>query len=109
VRLKAPLGILYAPADKTKPREAVNSLVRNISGGGVCFVAKKELRCGDLLKVQLQIPQLTEPIHTFGEVVWFSQATAKGETACEAGVCFRDLKPKDLHAILEYVHTVGIG
>jgi len=109
VRLNAPIGIVYGSAHKKKLEERVHSFVRNISGGGLCFVAKEELRCGDLLELELEIPYLTESICTFGEVVWISRSASKEGSTYDAGVCFRDLKAKDLHAILEYVHSVGIG
>ncbi len=108
-RLNAPIGIAYGAAHKKKREEKARSVVRNISGGGVCFIVKEELRCGDLLELELEIPYLTEPISTFGEVVWISRLVSSEGAIYDAGVCFRDLKAKDLHAILEYVHSVGIG
>lgn len=101
VRLKAPIGVTYRPLKKNKKNKPASSLVKNIGGGGILFLVKENLKDGDLLDLKIQIPNLHEPIHAVGEVVWVSGS--------EVGVRFRDVAAKDLHHILEYVHTIGIG
>ncbi len=109
IRLQAPIGIVYKVIKKHRRLKAVHSLTRNIGGGGVRLLAKEDLRHGDLLELQIQIPNLEKTIHAVGEVVWFSLFKDREHESKEAGVCFRDIDPKDLHHILEYVHTIGIG
>jgi c-di-GMP-binding flagellar brake protein YcgR len=101
IRLQAPIGIFYRPLQKNKKTKSFASLAKNIGGGGIRFLVKEELSQGSLLDLKIQIPHLHDPIHAVGEVVWISKA--------EAGVRFRDIASKDLHRILEYVHTIGIG
>lgn len=107
VRLKAPIGVVYSPI-KNKRRKQQLSLLKNISGGGICITAKEDLREGDLLEMEIQIPHLEEPIEAVGEVMWFAAGDDEKETR-EAGIRFRDISPKDLHQVLEYVYTIGIG
>jgi hypothetical protein len=112
IRLRAPIGIVYRPIRKNSRRiKETLSLVINISGGGVSFIAKEELRQGDLLDLKIHIPHLEDPIQAVGEVVWFFAPSAKerDRRPCEAGVRFRDLATRDLNQLLEYVHTIGIG
>lgn len=84
-------------------------MIRNISGGGICLTVKEAFREGDLLEVRIQIPHLQEPIDAVGEVIWCSETVEKDPSGREAGIRFRDISPQDLHQILEYVYTVGIG
>jgi c-di-GMP-binding flagellar brake protein YcgR len=111
IRLRAPIGLVYRILRKNKKNKEVLTLVINISGGGLSLISKDDLRQGDLLDLKIHIPHLKEPIHAIGEVVWFfvDSARDKDKAAKEAGVRFRDLAPRDLNKILEYVHTIGIG
>jgi len=109
IRLQAPLGVVYKTIKKNKRQAPVPSLIKNIGGGGVRVIVKEDLRPGDLLELQIQIPHLEEPIHAVGEVVWFSHSKEKENDQREAGLRFREIEPEDLHRILEFVHTIGIG
>jgi len=109
-RLKAPIGMSYKLIKKNKRQKTSLTWIKNISGGGVKIVAKDDLRKGDLLDIEIQIPHLKNPIRALGEVTWFSQPREKEwAEGREAGVRFRDIEPRDLHRILEFVHTIGIG
>ncbi|MBI3252201.1 MAG: PilZ domain-containing protein [Candidatus Omnitrophica bacterium] len=109
IRLNAPIGVTYKVITGNKAEAIHLSLVKNISGGGVRIAAKDLLKNGDLLDLKIQIPHLRDPIHAIGEVVWFSERREGERDLKEAGVRFRDIEACDLHCILEYVHTIGIG
>ncbi len=109
IRLKAPIGVVYKVLkNKSRRHKETPSLVRDIGGGGICITAKDDLREGDLLKIQIQIPHLKEPIEAIGEVIWFSPGQSE-RAPREAGVRFRDITTQHMHQILEYVYTIGIG
>ncbi len=108
IRLKAPIGVVYKLC-KGKNRKETLSFIRDISGGGLRMLVKEDLREGDLLDIQLQIPHLEEPIQAIGEVIWFASSEERDGRSREAGVRFRDIPPGGLHQVLEYVHTIGIG
>ena len=109
IRLQAPIGVTYKIIDKNKYTKPQLSLIKDISGGGVRIMVKEDLRAGDLIDMEIQIPLVSQPVHAVGEVVWFSSVTDRERPHREAGVRFCDIGPKDLHCILEYVYTVGIG
>jgi hypothetical protein len=44
-----------------------------------------------------------------GEVVWFSARKDGDGRVCEAGIRFRDIQPRDLNRILDFIYTIGIG
>lgn len=107
VRLKSPLRIHYRVIQKNKRSRPQESSLHDISGAGVRLCCKEELRHGDLLKLEIQIPHLDNAVEALGEVVWV--APKLEHRHYEAGVRFRDVNPKDLNKILEYIYTVAIG
>ena len=109
IRLNAAIGVTYKLIKKHKRQKELLSLVKDIGGGGIRIQAKEDLRPGDLLKVDIEIPHLSESIEAMGEVIWFSKTKDRGHEQKEAGVRFRDMDSTDLHKILEYVHSIGIG
>ncbi|MEI8344839.1 MAG: PilZ domain-containing protein [Candidatus Omnitrophota bacterium] len=114
IRLKAPIGLVYRTLRKNKKGKETLTLVINISGGGLSFIPKEDVRQGDLLSLRIHIPHSKEPIEAIGEIAWFfvsniSSSNEKNKVVREAGLRFRELSPKNLNQILEYVHTIGIG
>ena len=109
VRLKTPIGISYSLVKKHKHPRRHLTFVNNIGGGGVSLIAKEDLRIGDLVKLEIQIPHLEETVDAVGEVIWFSFSRDTEHSAREAGIRFRDISAPDLNQVLEYVYTIGIG
>ena len=109
LRLHASIEVTYKKIKQHKRQKTIETRAENISGGGVCFVAKDDLRSGDLLDLEISIPGLADKIHAVSEVLWFKTTKEEDRGFREAGVRFRDISPQDLHQVLEYVHSVGIG
>lgn len=110
IRLQAPIGLTYRKAGSQKrDRATLISLLKNIGGGGVRFIAREDLTEGDILELEIEIPNTDNAIRAEGEVVWFSHTQEKDRDVREAGIRFRSIQPKDLQRILDYVHTTGIG
>ena len=109
IRLQAPIAIVYKLVKKSKRLKPQSSLIKNIGGGGVRILVKEDLRSGDLLDLEIQIPHYKESVRAVGEVVWFAHITERDRDTREVGLRFRDIKPEDLHKVLEFVHTIGIG
>lgn len=107
VRLQAHPGVRYQPVSSAVACPAGRTLVRNLSGGGLCIYVAGDLREGDLLRIELEMPYLEAPVCAIAEVVWIVPRSAGRNN--EVGMKFRDIADRDLHHILEYVHTVGIG
>ncbi len=109
IRLRAPIGVVYRLLKRQKRAKQIPTLLKDISGGGVRIMVKEELKVGDLLDLEIQIPHLEIPVHAIGEVVWYNNLRDDDREHGESGVRFRDIEPEELHSILEYVHAVGIG
>lgn len=109
IRLQAPIGLTYRKAGSQKrDRATLISLLKNIGGGGVRFIAREDLAEGDILDLEIEIPNTEHAIKAEGEVVWFSHTQEKDRDVREAGIRFQSIHPKDLQRILDYVHTTGI-
>jgi c-di-GMP-binding flagellar brake protein YcgR len=106
IRLQAPIGVSYRRVAGKRDRQT-DSYLRDLSGGGIRFVAKDALRQGDLVELEIGIPHLAQPVKAVGDVIWYR--AGKGSTPAEAGVRFRDVSAADLKSIMEYVYTIGIG
>ena len=107
IRLKAPLGVIYRVVRKHKRLKQQASFIKDLSGAGVCLYCKEELRQGDLIQMEIQIPHLEDSVRAVGEVVWVALRPEHGTH--EVGVRFRDAEPRSLSHILEYVYAIGIG
>jgi len=109
IRLQAPIGVTYKVLKKIKRAKSSQTLIKNIGGGGIRIMTKDDLKSGDLVELAIEIPHLKEPIRAVGEVVWFAHFRDRDREGREAGIRFRDIEPKNLHRVLEFVHTIGIG
>lgn len=109
IRLIAPIGVTYQLLRKNRRQGTHKSLIRDLSGGGLSLVVYEEMRAGDLLELEIQVPHLEEPVPAVGEVVWYVHSKGMDREVREAGLRFRDIQAGELHHILEYVHAVGIG
>jgi Tfp pilus assembly protein PilZ len=56
------------PAFAALSRE--KGVLRNISGGGVCFRAKKDPGVGAMIALSLELPDQPAPVLSIGRVVW---------------------------------------
>ena len=109
IRLKSPLPAEYRLIKKHKRQKTLVSSIKNISVGGLSLILKEELRQGDLIQIDIEVPHWVEPVRVVGDVIWYSVSRDKERPAHEAGVRFREVNPVELHKILDYVYSVAIG
>ena len=109
IRLRAPLPVEYRLLDKHKKQKKFSSFMKNISVAGLSLVIKEPVRTGDLMRVQIDVPCLEEPVYVVGDVIWHSILKRNEEAAHEAGIRFQEVDPSELNKILDYVYTVAIG
>jgi c-di-GMP-binding flagellar brake protein YcgR len=65
-------------ADITYTRRASSanekiSLTRNISKGGICFIAYEKLNEGEMLDLSIFIPEQEKPIAATGKIAWIKE------------------------------------
>ena len=109
IRLRAPLPVEYRLIKKHKRQKSFVSKITNICIGGLRLAVKEPVRHGDLMQIDIQVPQWVEPVRVVADVVWHSASGDRENPAREAGVRFRDVNPVELNKILDYVYSAAIG
>ena len=104
VRLDTRLDITYAVLPSGQAQQTV---VKNVSGSGVCIFLKQAVPQGSRLQVAMKLPGREQPVNFTAEVVWCERYEMIGQTerqqAVEAGVRFVEISPADREAILQHV------
>lgn len=75
---------------------------RNISEGGIRLFIFEELRSGVILKLWIELEDLTKPIIAIGKIVW-SGKKAEKEAAFEVGIKFIKIEPADCDRLRDYI------
>jgi hypothetical protein len=65
------------------PREGIDAVTVNISGGGISFRSEERLECGDFLAIEMTMPEFSSAVVALGRV-----ARVAGPPPCEVGVEF---------------------
>ena len=84
------------PDAKTPLLRKYSALSKNISAEGICFSTGKKLNPGDLLKLEIYLPQEANPICMDGEVRWCTNIPSlAGESESKFDVGIRLLTVAD--------------
>ena len=77
---------------------------KDISAGGLCLYAKRELTPQTPLDLEIEVPDDLKRIFVRGKVTWNQKVEADTETAqgIKTGVSFLDLKTQDAERIFRY-------
>jgi Tfp pilus assembly protein PilZ len=79
-----------------KGRESLVCRSSNVSRGGIAITTDQKLSKGDLIKVELVLPDSSRPIKAFAEVKWCAPAKeASKEGAFHGGIVFMALGRED--------------
>ncbi len=104
VRLDTRLEITYSVLPAGAPQPATT---KDISAGGVCLFADRELPQGTRLQVTMKLPDREAPVYFTAEVMWSEAYEMIGKTertrAVEIGVRFVEIAPQDQEAVMRHV------
>ena len=104
VRLDTRLNLSYKIVGTAKLGK---SLTKDISGGGVRFLAEHALTPGTRLEVTLRLPERDEPVRFLGEIVWSKPRSSLGKSlhsdASEVGLRFVEIIPAERTLIMQHV------
>ncbi len=83
-RLKDSVQIRYrAVKSDVFPGDESEGFTINISGGGVCFSSQEALEQGQILAVEMQLPEFDSPVVTLGRVAWCEKGSESYEIGTE--------------------------
>ena len=78
------------------PSENVSAITKNLSVEGVCFLTDKALDPGNMLKLEIVVPDQPEVLHLRGEVMWsIPVSLPDGKQGYETGVKLFTIKQSD--------------
>ena len=87
--------------------EIVRALTRDIGVSGVRLLTEAPLPSGELIGVELELPDRGQRIVFTGEVVWSKHiegaAVGEDESAIESGIKFITIDPKEREALMQWV------
>lgn len=111
IRLKSPLPVEYKILRKHKRQKTQDSYMKNISVGGLSLCVVEDVRHGELLQLDIRIPHFEDPVRVVGDVVWFTATKNRdsGEIDRYAGIRFKQVDPRELNKILDFVYSIAIG
>lgn len=94
------------------PQEALqyHSKTKDIGAGGICLLADTLLKTGDMLTLEISLPEDPPNIHAVGRVVWvksFSIADEKN-VRYDAGVEFTEITDPERKKINKYVFSLKL-
>ncbi len=82
----------------------VNAYTGNLSNGGLFIKAEKPLKQGEQFFLNLQLPDLPEPLKIKCQVAWArGQAGDSGTTPAGMGVKFIEMTKKDNQMLKQYL------
>jgi hypothetical protein len=74
-RLRASCSIRVKPiAGAAAPREGVDAMTVNISGGGLCYQSVVAVRTGEFLAVEMNLPEFESPVVAMGRATYCERA-----------------------------------
>lgn len=103
VRLNTQAQIRYTVIGKPGTIKVTS---KNVSAGGICAIVSEQLAEDTPLQLEIDIPDLNEPIHALGRVVWQKKVEAaknKSKTCFDTGIEFTGISDFDRFNINRYV------
>ena len=104
VRFNARLKASYRVFPQTQP---IQTVTKDLGGGGVCFFAEAPLAPGTRLQAELTLPDREQPIPFTAEVICSEahEVLGKGthERAVEVDVRFVEISPNDQADIMQHI------
>lgn len=79
------------------------ALSKDLSRDGICVSGNQSLPKGEVLDIEIDIPDDPRPIRTTGKVVWAK--SSKESDSVEHGIRFLTIDPIDKFRVLDYAYN----
>jgi len=81
-----------------------SGLTKDLSREGIKVNTNKPLRTGDLVELEIHLPDETRPVRTTGKIVWSRPCTGRDQ-GTDYGVAFMMIDPVDKFRALDYAYN----
>ena len=106
LRLTAPLELTYVLPDEGRVHKAVS---KDLSALGIRFVSQQQLEPGINMEIKLNVPNLKNPIHVTGKVVWHKKQSMEDNAPYDVGVEFVKIEEDNKNTFLKYLCDLIYG
>ena len=107
IRLNINVDIRFSLIKNTV-QEEIKSKSRNISAGGICIMTGESLKAGDVLKIEIILPENPPIVHALGKVSWikpFGYLDEKKQRY-DVGVEFVEIDERERERVNKYVFSL---
>lgn len=84
--------------------EEGSGLSKDLSRDGIKVNTNKSLSAGDLLELEIHLPDDAQPVHTTGKVIW-NRPCRGHDQGIDYGVAFLMIDPVDKFRVLDYAYN----
>ncbi len=100
IRLGVPVGLKYIVAGESQRQEGTT---HDISCEGLRFTTDIEIKEGDGLEINLDVPNANNPVHIKGKVVWTKRVSTEDSSPKEVGVEFAEIEEDNKNTFLKFL------
>ncbi|OGX02991.1 MAG: hypothetical protein A3G87_04995 [Omnitrophica bacterium RIFCSPLOWO2_12_FULL_50_11] len=90
-------------SQESKTREG-SGLTKDLSREGIKVNTTESLESGDLLELEIHLPDDAQPVRTTGKVIW-SRPCHSHDEGVDHGVAFMMIDPVDKFRVLDYAYN----
>ena len=101
IRLSAPIRLTYTNIDNGRVH---NTDIKDISAEGMRFETRdKALNISDNLELKLDIPNMPNPVHAKGTVVWKEKLSLEDDSPFDFGIEFSEIEDDNKNTFLKFL------
>ncbi len=101
IRLQKPIGVAYTASGSDK---VCSVMAMNISADGLRFqTMDKGLKEGDALEMKLDVPEVENPIHAKGKVMWKKKLSLEDDTPFDVGAEITGIEEDNKNTFLKFL------
>ncbi|MDD5427730.1 MAG: PilZ domain-containing protein [Candidatus Omnitrophica bacterium] len=101
IRLRKPINITYTIAGQDKIH---NVTAKDISADGIRFqTTDKNISEGNTIETKLDIPEVVNPVHAKGRIMWKKKLSLEDNAPFDIGVEFTEIEEDNKNTFLKFL------
>ncbi len=101
IRLREPINITYTVSGNNKVHNVTS---KDISADGLRFQThEKKLKEGDVLEMKLDIPEIANPVHAKGKIMWEKKLSLEDNAPFDVGAELIDIEEDNKNTFLKFL------
>lgn len=101
IRLSQPINITYTVVGQDKIH---NVIAKDVSADGARFqTIDREVVDGDIIEAKLDIPEVANPVHVKGKIMWKKKLSLEDAAPFDLGVEFLEIEEDNKNTFLKFL------